>query len=660
MNRILIGVVVLFCTACASAEPPTVAPVRELPMITIDGGRFVADGKEFKIWGFNQGRGLNLSDYHLRKSVDQLEFLGANVLRLHAIDWTFWGESDAKGNAVSSGLRPCGTDRTNTRELVNVDKFHRLMDALREKGIYVAITLTVCQNFVPGDVSVLETTEPDAQAWSQAVAELNAMDDGSQIHVFKVLPVFDERSLALRKEWAANLLNLRNPTTGLTLAQDPQLALLNVVNEGSSWSTFFRNNYMAHMPEYFLDKVKARWNGYLKDKYNGDEPLAAAWAQEGKKGLLDGESLGSGTVRLLPLDPVSLPKEEVEEKGFPGFSDARRTDYIRFLWEMDAEHQRTMREHFAAHGWTRPSSYCDTVGIDGTTGQWWMDSDLMPYVEDHPYDEANIDIFHWGWIRLYKYPGATFLVPRGGADRPHWASEIREGSGWLSWTRIPFPLFIAAYYSLQGRDGATWHVWSMDREHYLNETTMADDLSWCHCNWDTPWLYVYRAAGRLFRSCEIKPLPAGHEALARFADWDCQDANFQNERVVRIHGENRAILTVSTDHFRAVTSPYPQKKEFSDLAVDITSRTINTVIVEKISDRLYEVTAVGKAGDMKQGENIMFKPMTSVAGTVTFKNGTIASIEHVDHTGVVYETVEGDGSAMRFVPGVRLYRVHLR
>jgi len=650
MNRIVTATLLSLSSALAFAAKP-------LPMITIEGDKFVANGKEFKIWGFNMGHGLHLSDTLLREQANQMEFLGVNMLRLHTIDWTVWGEGDANGEGQSSGLLPVGPDRKDTRHLVNVGNFFRFMNALREKSIYVAITLSVCGNYVPGDADILTTTPEDKKAWIEAVNIMNK-PGAEDLQNFKILPVFDERALALRKEWAANLLSLKNPKTGLKLAEDPQLALLNAVNECSSWSTFFRNSYHKGLPPYFLNKVKVRWNAWLKAKYPTDAELARAWKAEGKKGLLSGESVEKGTVDLLPLDPITLSKEKAAEKGYPAFSEARLMDYIRFLFEMDAAHQRDLREHYKKLGWTRPSGYADAVGIDGRTGPMWMKTDLLPYVEEHPYDEANIDPYMWGTIRIPTYLGSGFFSPQD-LDRPIWGSEFREGAGWISWTRIPGPLFVAAYHSLEGRDGLTWHVWSMNRDHLLNDALMVRNLSWCHCNWDIPWLFAYRAAGRLFKSCEIKPLDKNDPALVRFVEqWGGKvNADFSNDQVHRVAGENRAILTVRTDRFSAVATPYPQAVDFKDVKVNLTAKTNNVVIVEKISDTVYEVTAVGTSGAMKSGSSIHFDPQEFVAGTVTFKGRKIARIDHIDHRGRVIETTQTRGSDMTFIPWVRLYRV---
>jgi hypothetical protein len=625
---------------------PFVLAVESLPMVTIDGDKFVAGGKEFKIWGMNIGHGLHLTDRQLDRQAEELAFLGVNMLRLHTLDWTPWIDSRGpNGEPLASGLI-AAPDRT-TRHYVNQDKFYRFLNKFREKGIYVAITLSVCRFFQPGDVDILKTDDADAKAWVQA---LTACPGGG--FFCKILPAFDERALALQKEYATFVLSMKNPKTGVRLAEDPQLALLNTLNEMSSWVAFYRDTYRyPNIPSYFQNKVIKRWGEFLRTKYATDEKLAAAWQEKGKRGLLPDESLKDVKIKLLPVDVATVPLK----KGEIPFSEQRRKDFVAFLFDMDAKYQREMVAHYKSLGWTRPCIYTDTVGIDGETGPMWVKSGLMPYVEDHPYDEANVALFHWGWLRLVQNYGAGFFGPEG-PDRPQWGSEINQGNGFVNELRIPFPLFIAAYYSLQGRDGVAWHVWGMKRQQILLIPEWINTQKWADLNVDYPQLYVCRAAGRLFKSCEIKPLLRHDKRLAQIK----VDANIQTDEVYRAAGEN-GCLRVKTEHFRALAAPKDYRFDFGDVALDLTAKTYNVVIVEKLNDKTYEVTAVGKTGGMKPNDPYLrFEPLEFVAGTVTFKNRQIEKIDHIEYPGQIIETVPGKGSAMPFVYGIRLYRVTLK
>jgi hypothetical protein len=628
------------CLLLVLVLSPLTLAADSLPMVTIDGDKFLAGGKEFKIWGFNLGHGLHLTDRQLDRQVEQLAFLGTNMMRIHTIDWTPWWDSPGpNGEHLASGL--IADPDPTTRHYINQDKFYRLLNKFREKGIYVAITVSVGRFFKPGDVDILRTDDADAKAWSEAVAAVS-----ENIGMSKILPVFDERALALRKEFATFLLSMKNPQTGVKLAEDPQLALLNTVNEMSSGTAFYHDvNRYPNIPPYFLNKVIKRWCEFLRTQYATDEKLAAAWQEKGKRGLLPDESLAKGKINLLPVDVATVPLK----KGEIPFSEQRRKDFIAFLFDMDAKHQREMVAHYRSLGWTRPCIYSDTVSVDGETGPMWVKSGLMPYVEDHPYDEPNVNLFNWGWLRLVQNYGANFFGPEG-PDRPYWGSEINQSCNVpVNELRISFPLYIAAYHSLQGRDGLTWFVWGIKRKEILLTSEATNAPEWCSMRVDYPQLYVFRAAGRLFKSCEIAPLARSDVRRTQML----KDASIDTGQVYRINGEN-GCLRVKTEHFRALAVPKDYKYDFGDVVLDLTAKTYNVVIVEKLNDKTYEVTAVGKTGGMR------FEPLEFVAGTVTFKNRQIEKIDHIEYPGDLIETVPGQGSQMPFVHGVRLYRVTLK
>lgn len=238
-----------------------------------------------------------------------------------------------------------------------------------------------------------------------------------------------------------------------------------------------------------------------------------------------------------------------------------------------------------------------------------------------------------------------------------WASEIRCADEALGWTRILFPYYVAIYHSLQGRDGCTWHVWSMERGHLLNNDLMARNLNRFHCNWDIPWLFAYRAAGRLFKSGEIRELPKDDRNRERFSRWE---GNFKNDQVQRVHGENAAITTVKTKHFRAVATPYPQTVQLGDVTIRLTSKTANLVIVEKLSPDEIEITAVGKSGEVERDKTNHFDPLEFVEGSVRVEGKTVESIQHIDHYGQVIETIRDSRLDVPLIPGVRLYRARLK
>lgn len=100
-----------------------------------------------------------------------------------------------------------------------------------------------------------------------------------------------------------NLLKHKNPYTGLTYAEDPAIAFLEILNEQS---ILFHTSMTPLKASPTLRKdVGARFCAWLKEKYGNHEGLVAAWGEQalnsfGAEGFASsGEHLDAGTI--LPL-----------------------------------------------------------------------------------------------------------------------------------------------------------------------------------------------------------------------------------------------------------------------------------------------------------------------------------------------------------------------
>ncbi|MBN1554283.1 MAG: hypothetical protein JXA11_06030, partial [Phycisphaerae bacterium] len=462
-------------------------------------------------------------------------------------------------------------------------------------------------------------------------------------------------ALALRKEFAGQFLNLKNPRSGVALKDDPQLMMLETVNEKGMH--YFIRHHQGHkkLPEYFAAKLGKKWHAFLKKKYKTRDRLAAAWAvPDSREGLLPNEILAEGTVALEP----------VVEKDY-AFSLKRREDLLDFCFQMDTDHQKTMADHYRGIGYDGISYLTDFwCWMDGLDGRW-IQNDLTPVLEDHAYCRVH-DVF-----RSADLIAARSKITAPGANpfdfrKPYARTETRnaDGSGQnVHWSRVANPLYYAVYSSLIGRDGVCFHCWymaqcnsydfTMDQPSYRRE---GKGVSGGDCLRDIPWQMVYRAAGRLYRSGEIPALRGDDPRLGGLPS----NADIQTPHIFRSAQEG--VLTVRTDHFTALAVDHPYKFSTPKLDMDITSDKCNVVIVEKLSEKEHEITAVGMAGDSvpTPKDPLVFKPMTWVTGTITFKNAKVKSIQRLNDKNKLQGTVDAvDASSVRLVKGTRLYRVEL-
>jgi hypothetical protein len=313
--------------------------------------------------------------------------------------------------------------------------------------------------------------------------------------------------------------------------------------------------------------------------------------------------------------------------------------------------QREMSEFYRKEGFGGYSIYGDFNGSHAGTGQAWLASDLSPFIEEHDYPKTEENIFRWRTFNLTR-PRVEGTAHPYAQGRPYWHSEAAS----TNFSRVVYPLFGAVYYSLTGSDGVAYFVWNMhyNRHWYGKPKLLTDEVRFMDMIGDYPLQMMIRAAGRLYKSREIKPL-TDVEVLKRLP----KNANLKTDQVFRANGQG--ILTVETDHFCAAAVDHPEKIEFKKAVFNLTSDKCNGVVMELLSDKEYEITAVGQAGGDSTDKPINdFKPLTWVRGTILLKGKTVTAVEHLDDEGGQIRTVPGKGSAVDLVEGVRLYRVKVK
>lgn len=222
--------------------------------IRVADGQFVdAAGQRVRFWG------CNLSAEVAFPPVEELPALarrlakgGVNIARLHHLD-NEW--------AVSRGGSLWPRNRRN-HERVDPDqrdRLFRLVAALKAEGIYTNLNLKVSRSLVPAD------------GFPESVRELPLFQ--------KRVDIFDRRMIELQKAYARQLLEPVNPYTGLSLAADPAVAVIELNNENSLLGFWTRDlgRGLHQLPEPFRSDLQARWNRWLQTRYADDAALAAAW-----------------------------------------------------------------------------------------------------------------------------------------------------------------------------------------------------------------------------------------------------------------------------------------------------------------------------------------------------------------------------------------------
>ncbi len=243
--------------------------------VVVRDGQFVTanDGQRIRFWGCNLSSDEAFVDAATADCLARrLAQGGVNIARLHHLDnpWSVDG-----GGSL---WKPGSTDRVHV-DPAQLDRLHRVVAALKEQGIYSNVNLKVSRTLTAAD----------------GFPESIAAAPGFQ----KRLDYFQERIVALQKDFARQLLAPKNPYTGFSLAEDPAVAVIEINNENSLLGLRTREtgDGLETLPEPFRAELTARWNAWLAERYATDDALAQAWAAEATP---RGESALAATLRWAP------------------------------------------------------------------------------------------------------------------------------------------------------------------------------------------------------------------------------------------------------------------------------------------------------------------------------------------------------------------------
>jgi hypothetical protein len=223
--------------------------------IIVRDGQFVTanDGQRIRFWGCNLSSDEAFVDAATAdRLARRLAQGGVNVARLHHLDnpWSV--------NSGGSLWKPGSTDRVHI-DPQQLDRLHRVVAALKAQGIYSNVNLKVSRTLTAAD----------------GFPESITAAPGFQ----KRLDYFQERIVELQKDFARQLLAPKNPYTGLSLAEDPAVAAVEINNENSLLGLRTREagDGLETLPEPFRAELTALWNAWLAERYASDEALARAW-----------------------------------------------------------------------------------------------------------------------------------------------------------------------------------------------------------------------------------------------------------------------------------------------------------------------------------------------------------------------------------------------
>ncbi len=403
--------------------------------IVRQGEKLIYNGKPIKLWGLNLCYSACAPEKELadRRAAFYSKY-GVNSVRLHKYaDGSGWSGIQSKESFAQ--FDPEGLDRMD----------HQIA-ALKKRGIYVKLSAHFgSQKLGPAD-----------KRWVPYLEEFGSFSDRTQRITTPHSAVHYSPELQhLQILQMTNLLGHTNPYTGMTYAEDPAVAFLEIINEQSI--LFYSSMGPLKASPTLRENVAKRFCDWLREKYGSQQGLEKAWggekafdcfADEGFPAV--GEQLDKNNI--LPLgNPWYFDPDQIH--GSQAYRAQRLLDTMRFLYELQNEfygrYVKAVREagyegELVSSNWQAGRSYSHFYNLHSDA--------LVGTVDRHNY---------FGGGSGSRINNATMLsVPGSGtlssgmqqvADRPFMLSE------WIHVTPnewgVEGPAVIGAYgMGLQGWD----------------------------------------------------------------------------------------------------------------------------------------------------------------------------------------------------------------
>lgn len=294
------------------------------------GEKLVYNGDPIKLWGLNLCFATCAPEKELAdKRAAFYSKYGVNSVRLHKYaDGSGWSGIQSADSFVD--LDPEGLDRMDYQ-----------IAAFKERGIYVKFSAHFgSQKLGPGDkkyVPYLEEFGEFSERKNRITTPHSGVHYSLELQQVQILQM-------------VNLLKHENPYTGMTYAEDPAVAFLEIINEQSI--LFYSSMQPLKASPTLRQYVAKRFCHWLREKYGSHERLTEAWG--GEKAFDGFVSDGFPAVgehldkdNILPLgnpwyfDPAQL-------SGSQAFRRQRLLDTMWFLYELQNEfysrYVKAMRE----------------------------------------------------------------------------------------------------------------------------------------------------------------------------------------------------------------------------------------------------------------------------------------------------------------------------
>ncbi|MGE5608888.1 MAG: hypothetical protein ACM359_06525 [Bacillota bacterium] len=293
-------------------------PAGKLGRITREGDRLIYGAKPIKLWGLNLCYGNCFPEKAVAdKRAAFYPKFGINSVRLHKFaDGTGWSGIQSQDSSAEFD------QASLTRMDYQVAKF-------KDAGIYVELSAHF------GTIKIGPADRRDVP-YLEEFGQFTEKNNRINVPHSAIFYSPEIQNLHIRQ--MVNLLQHKNPYTGLTYAEDPAICALEVVNEQSI--LFYTSMGPLKTSPTLRAKVAERFSQWLRRKYGSQERLVQAWGDKAFDGFERdgfkpvGEHLDKNNI--LPLgNPWYWDLNQLN--GSQAYRRQRLLDTVQFLYELQCE-----------------------------------------------------------------------------------------------------------------------------------------------------------------------------------------------------------------------------------------------------------------------------------------------------------------------------------
>jgi hypothetical protein len=424
-------------------------PVRaEAPrqFVEVRDGHFHVGQKRLKLWGSQTGT-LGETPAAIDTEVEHFRKLGFNLYRNISV-----------GSAYPMDYK---RGDGSTMDLQDYS-----FAAMAKSGGYNWLDLMNNVVISSADVDVIDDPLVSREDWLKAM-------EGKKVRPSALQTAWDLRTQTVYLKHIDRVMNHVNQHTGLRYADDPSIAMFELVNE--QWWTphMLAGGELAALHPAIVRPLLARWNEWLQKRYADDNTLRTAWGGD----LLPGESLRGSSILLQPLSGSAAMPEMAAVLGInidlsknqsiaQSKNPARSSDVYRFLIGLHIDFKTKATQRLRSHG--AAGSGAAAIPVLRDTGA----SFSLQSAYEHSFGSGYPFGSYLGLIDTDR-KNPTFPWQMGLSAPPSlgsWMSpnKIENVPGIIYETmtfqpgkyRADYPLRIAAFAAIADLDVVDWHYYN--------------------------------------------------------------------------------------------------------------------------------------------------------------------------------------------------------